>query len=379
MRKIFFIIIATLLFTPFTSVYAYGECPNAQRCYDWAIVGAGFAGITALAVLIDSGIDPSTITWIDAEFNVGRVGKYYCQVPGNVQTQHLTEYVEDCPLFKDINSPWIDKLYSYPAEQFQPLQVIVNPLLDFTVYLQNMVIPMQDTVASLTRAENYWELELSEHKQTVHAQKVILAIGAHPKTLDYDIPAIPLDSAFDTNKLMQAISADDTVAVFGSMHSAILILKLLCERCSVNRIINFYARDYFHGSPGLEGATSLWAENVLEKQCPEYLIRVLNTQENREQLLPLCTKVIYAIGYEANKLLINGSHDVTFDENSGIIDENLYGIGIAFPPTALFDGHRIAKNGLYAYLVYAKKLIPRWISNDKAHLTEDEHIEIPWI
>ncbi|HMK33398.1 MAG TPA: hypothetical protein VK431_07245, partial [Nitrosopumilaceae archaeon] len=63
----------------------------------------------------------------------------------------------------------------------------------------------------------------------------------------------------------------------------------------------------------------------------------------------------------------------------GIIDENLYGIGIAFPPTALFNGHKIAKNGLYAYLIYAKKLIPRWVSNGKAYFMDDEDIEIPWI
>jgi len=142
---------------------------------------------------------------------------------------------------------------------------------------------------------------------------------------------------------------------------------------------NFYLEDYFHGSPGLEGVASLWAENVLEKNPPANLIRVLNTPENIEKILPTCTKAIYAVGYESNAIFVNGSADVTFDEHTGIIDEDLYGIGIAFPPTGIFNGQKIAKNGLYAYLVYAKKLIPRWINSEKAHLIEDDGIEIPWI
>jgi hypothetical protein len=382
MRKIFFIIVMIVLTVPENSLLC-GQAENKTNSYEWVIVGAGFAGITALAVLIDAGIKASTIAWIDPEFNVGNVGKYYREVPGNVQTQHLIDYVQNCPFFKDINSPSLDALYTYELEKFQQLHVIVDPLLDFTTYLQNMVVPIQDTVTSLTRLDNYWVLETPHG--SIQAPKVILAIGAQPKTLNYNIPEIPLYDAFDNNKLAKHVVHDDCVAVFGGMHSAMLILKHLSEcciasaPCSVQRIINFYIEDYFFGSPGLEGDTAAWVENVLEKNPPANIIRVLNTPENREKFLCQCTKAIYAIGYESNKVLINGSMDVNFDENTGVIDENLYGIGIAFPPTAIFNGHKIAKNGLGAYLVYAKKLIPRWISNDKAHLTEEEHIEIPWI
>jgi thioredoxin reductase len=376
MRKIFFIITIILLLVPRDALQACVKNKNQVQCYDWAIVGAGFAGITALAVLLDSGIEPSTVAWIDPEFNVGRVGEYYREVPGNVQTQHLIEYVNNCPYFKNIKSSSLDALYTYDAEQFQLLRVIVDPLLDFTAYLQNMVVPIKNTVTSLTHMDDYWALETSDG--ILHARKVILAIGAHPKRLNYDIPEIPLDDALNKSKLSQHLSAADSVAVFGAMHSAMLVLKNLSES-SVERIINFYLQDYFHGSPGLEGATALWVQNVLEKNPPANIIRVLNTVENRQATLPLCTKVVYAIGYESNKILINGSSDVMFNENTGIIDDDLYGIGIAFPPTGIFNGQKIAKNGLYAYLVYAKKLIPRWISNDKAHLTEDEHVEIPWI
>lgn len=376
MRKIFFIIALAQLLMPFYSTYAQAATKNQPQCYEWAIVGAGFAGITALAVLLDAGIKPCSVAWIDPEFNVGRVGKYYREVPGNIQTKHLIEYVQDCPYFEHIESSSLQKLYTYPAEQFQKLEVIVDPLLDFTAHLQKMVVPIQDSITLLTRVDNHWVLESSN--RMLYAKKVILAIGAHPKRLNYDIPDISLDDAFDKEKLMNFVSPDDSVAVFGGMHSAILVLKNLCD-CCVKQIVNFYLEDYFHGSPGLEGVASMWAEEVLEKNPPANLIRVINTAENIAKILPTCTKAVYAIGYESNKILINDSPDVMFDEYTGMIDEDLYGIGIAFPPTGIFNGQKIAKNGLYAYLVYAKKLMPHWISNEKGHLIEDDGIEIPWI
>ncbi len=375
MRKMFFSV-AFVLLIPSKNMLHAEVTKNQPLSYDWAIVGAGFAGITALAVLLDAGVDPSAVAWIDPEFNVGRVGKYYGEVPGNIQTKHLIEYVEKCPYFKTIISPSLLTLYTYPAEQFQQLQVIVDPLLDFTAHLQNMVVPIKDCISSLQRVDNCWILESSDG--TFCAKKVVLAIGAHPKRFDYDIAEIPLDDAFNKKKLINFISPDDSIAVFGGMHSAILVLKNLSE-LSVKNIINFYLEDYFHGSPGLEGVASMWAEDVLEKNPPANLIRVLSTPENIEQILPTCSKAIYAVGYESNAILVNGSSDVTFDEHTGIIDEDLYGIGIAFPPTGIFNGQKIAKNGLYAYLVYAKKLIPRWINNEKTHLIEDDLIEIPWI
>lgn len=376
MRKILLMTLMVLLSGLQKPLQACALGDTQPHCYDWAIIGAGFAGITALAVLIDSGVEPSTVAWIDPEFNIGRVGKYYREVPGNVQAQHLTEYVENCPMFKNITSAALDRLYSYPPEQFQLLQVIVDPLLDFTEYLQNLVVPIKAITTSLMRTDYGWRVEHTEG--FINAKKVILAIGAQPKSLQYGVPEISLDEALNKNRLPEYVSSDDTVAVFGAMHSAMLVLKYL-SGLAVKKIMNFYLQDYFIGSPGLEGATAQWVEDVLEKNPPANLIRLVNTPENRQKFLSECTKAVYAIGYETTKLLINGSFDVMFDEYTGIIDENLYGIGIAFPPTGVINGQRIAKNGLFSYLMYAKKLVPRWISNDKAYRIEDNDIEIPWI
>ena len=376
MKKSFSIIIMILLVIQQRPLQAQAGPESPQQCYDWAIIGAGLAGITALAVLIEAGVDPATVAWIDPEFNVGRVGKYYRNVPGNIQISRILLYVHSCPFFKNINSAFLNALYTYDPKEFKQLHVIADPLQDFTNYLRDKVVPIQDTIASLTRSNDYWALEGTDC--TINAQKVILAIGAEPRSLDYDIPEIPLDDALDKDKLRSHVTSGCSIAVFGGMHSAILILKYLSE-FSVKQIINFYKDPYFYGPPGLEGDTALWAQTVLEQNPPRNLSRVLNTPENRERILPTCTKAIYAIGYKQSPILVNGTLDITFDENTGMIDEDLYGIGIAFPPTGMINGHKIAKNGLHAYLGYAKKLVPLWIANDKSHAQTVDAEEIPWI
>lgn len=381
MKPKFLLIVTTFLIIQPSIVDAKIKLKKQPNCYSWAVIGAGVAGITALAVLIDCGIDPSTIAWIDPEFNIGRIGKYYRQVPGNVQTSRLLLYVHGCPYFKDISSPSLDALYTYNMDEYQPLHVIADPLVDFTAYLRSKVIPIQDTIASLEYDDNHWVLNGTD--QTINAQKVILAIGAYPKSLNFDIPEISLDDALDKDKLATLVSPDDSIAVFGGMHSAILVLKFLSE-LSVKHIVNFYLDPYFYGAPGLEGATAAWAQNILEQNPPSNLSRVLSTAENRKAILPQCTKAVYAIGFVMNPIMVNGSSNLLFDENTGIIAPDLYGIGMAFPPTGIVNGQKIAKNGLMAYLAYAKKLIPQWVTNERfkeptsSHET-DRDPELPWI
>jgi len=374
-------LLSIILLLPLQSTLLHSS--EQPQCYSWAIIGAGVAGITALAVLLDAGIDPATVAWIDPEFNIGRMGKYYRNIPGNVQTARLLLYLHECPYFREINSSSKDALYTYKLEEYQPLHVIVDPLIDFTNYLCNKVVCIQDTISSLQyHDDDYWSLQSTNG--IINAHKVILAIGAYPKRLNYDIPEIPLDHALDKDVLATYVAPNDCIAVFGGMHSAILILKYLSESCSVKQIINFYIDPYFYDAPGLEGATAAWAKEVLEQNPPHNIMRVICTPENLKNLLPSCTKVIYAIGYEPNPILVNGTYNLLFDEHTGIIDRNLYGIGIAFPPTGIINGQKIAKNGLITYLNYAKKLVPQWIMHEgfKEPITSlgiNRDLELPWI
>ena len=45
-----------------------------MKNFDWAVIGAGPAGIAAIGKLLDAGIEPQRIAWIDPTFAVGDFG-----------------------------------------------------------------------------------------------------------------------------------------------------------------------------------------------------------------------------------------------------------------------------------------------------------------
>src|SRR5699024_7685488 len=124
--------------------------------------------------------------------------------------------------------------------------------------------------------------------------------------------------------------------VVGDKHSAMLVLKYLSE-LPVARIINFYKNkpvywtDPGHENSGLSGVAADWAKEVYENNPPHKLLKIKSLAQMLDIWTPLCTKIIYAIGFERNGLpSINGKTDVIYDDTTGIIMPRLFGIGIAF-------------------------------------------------
>ena len=203
------------------------ECIQASVKYQWAVVGAGPAGITTISALSEFGVDLSTVIWIDPEFNVGRMGKYYRNVPSNTKIKQLVSYINSCIIFKEFASANKDAHFSCNLEEFYPLHIIIDPLIDATNYLRSQVTSLQDMVIDIDSDADDWILECMT--TTVRAHKVILATGSHPKQLDYGLPTIPSDEAIDKDKLASYVNSNDCIAIFGGMHSAMLILKYLSE------------------------------------------------------------------------------------------------------------------------------------------------------
>src|SRR5260221_396902 len=116
---------------------------------------------------------------------------------------------------------------------------MVDPLLWITDQLKQQVNSITTHVQHLSMKDRQWEITLPEKK--IHSKNVILAIGAEPKTLSLTATdIIPLDHTFDTELLAAHCTENDSIAVFGSSHSAILIIRNLLEHCHVKKVINFY-------------------------------------------------------------------------------------------------------------------------------------------
>lgn len=343
-----------------------GQCQEST----WVVVGAGPAGIVVTALLLDIGIPAEHICMIDPVFHVGDLS-LYANVPANTKNKLWIEFLSSFKCMQNVKHPSFDAIYHvYDPEKEYPLSTIIEPLQVMSDYLTSRVSFVKDKITALYTRDNKWRIGFSTGEMV--ASHVVLATGSHPKKINGLAGGekdIPLVDALDKHRLATVVTGDDCVAVFGSAHSAILILKHLSE-IGVHEIINFYTKPlaytvelesgYLNISSGLKGATAEWARTVLEKNPPANLKRVLSNQENIAHYIPQCTKIIHAIGFERNELPYNNNH-VHYDDLTGTIAPRLFGIGIAFPQLYVDPhGNQEHRVGINSFLEYALAVVPAW-------------------
>jgi hypothetical protein len=346
---------------------------NADSCmYEWAVLGAGPAGITVIGLLCDMGIAPEKIIWIDPEFNVGRLGQYYQSVPGNTRAVLYVDFLRACKTFSGCACPSWQALLAYDPQEACPLSYIIEPLQEITGYLREFIPSQCAWLTGLYPVDDTWQIELSEG-QSLSARCVVLATGAKPIRLDYPVDSeIPLDMALQEAHIGEYITPEDTVAVVGSAHSAVLAMKFLYQ-AGCPRIINFYSKPLVytyqedgvthHSHSGLKGTAACWAQTVLEGTKPASILRLRNSEAARAAWLPVCTKIVYAVGYERNPLPdIPGVQAQDYDKHTGRIAPGLFGIGIAFPEVIVdANGENQNKIGLNSFMEFALRQLPQWI------------------
>lgn len=350
---------------------------------DWLIVGAGPAGMAIIGVLLDIGVDAKNIMWIDPEFNVGRLGEYYGAVPANNTVQGFTSFIQACQSFCECKEA-INYINSFDQDEFRTLNILVDALQMITKTLRSKVRCSQSMMTSLYFKDELWHVETSEQER-FSSINVILATGCKPRVLEYESSkVIPLDLALNPQNLEDLTHKEDVVGVVGSSHSAVLILKFLSE-LPITHIYNLYKHplvyaidmgNYILNSfDGLKGIAAQWAQEVLEKNPPANLTRLISTPETLKSVLPQCSKVVYAIGYEPNPLpAINGETPITdYDNTTGYIAPRLFGIGIAFPEhTTNLAGQMGICIGINCFMKYAQKMIPQWAANEDILRAEDQ-------
>lgn len=375
-------ILTLALFALSFATSSYAKMRNSSTRHEdttWTIIGAGPAGIATIGILLDMGVPKESITWIDPDFNIGRLGAYYYNVPGNALAENYISFVNDCNTFKQCSSESLNYLRNYYPHECCYLQVAIDALRDITTYLTEQVNAYANKVKALQFVDNNW-LIILDNNISFSSRNVVLATGSYPKTLDYPCDyIIPLDDAVDTERLSHHIQPDDTIALVGASHSGMLILKHLYES-GIKRVINFYlqpityAYDMGNGNipdyNGLKGDVAEWVFNILEKEQPETIMRVKNTNIARDAWLPICNKIIYAIGFERNALpLIDiNAHDLAYNDTTGVIAPRLFGIGIAFPEKIIDPwGKPQHTVGMIDFLTYAQRIVPDWLHKKKTY------------
>ncbi len=343
---------------------------DENQHYQWCIIGAGVAGIAAVGKLLDSGIHGSRILWVDDQFKVGDIGTKWHSVPSNTKVELFIRFLKECDSFqfnKRSNTFFIEKLK--PDETCQ-LKHIADPLQWVSDCVLKEITTVKGIASHLKVKNHCWEISTSEGN--FKSSNVILAIGGEPNSLEYNnLTEISLKDALDYEKVKLACDGAKSVAVFGSSHSAMIIVRNLVE-LNLPRIVNFYLEPLKFAQPmenwtlfdntGLKGSTAHWARKNINGNLPENLYRYPATDENINNHLYSCEKVIYATGFSARKIKVAELADLKHNVTNGIIAPGLFGFGIAFPEHVVDPfGYKEVNVGMWKFMAYINRVLPLWL------------------
>lgn len=343
----------------------------SQKIYDWAVIGAGPAGIAAVGRLIDNGIPATHILWIDPYFTVGDLGRLWSPVSSNTKVQLFLDFLLASPAFDYAHAPLDFKLNHLPRDKTCLLNAIVEPLQWVTQHLMTRVHTEKAFIHTMQLSDRTWSLK--DHSKQYDARNTVLATGALPLSLNYPtLKNIAFEDAIDKTRLQKQIHLEETVAVFGSSHSAIIIIKHLVE-LGVKKIINFYRSACCYAvdmgdwilfdNTGLKGETAEWARSHIDGTWPKQLVRYSSNESNLARYLPECDKAIYAVGFQQrNTIILNDYEHNQYNPHVGIIGPGLFGLGIAYPekkpdPFGSFE----MQVGLWKFMTYLNKVMPIWL------------------
>ena len=341
--------------------------------YDLAVIGAGAAGVAIILNAIDCN-NQIKILWIDPTFTGGRLAQCYKNVPSNSKIKTFIDYAEytNCGreiLRKSDNTAAYERMKNLNQQDecilkdaVDILQMIIDGLFQF--YKENITI-RKGIVEKLALKNEIWSITSCNYEvdnkvcNEVATRYVALCIGSHPKVLNIPlvslVPLVPLDVILQNEEL--PIEDSDVIAVFGSSHSAVLVMMNIINASKYKgisvKIVNFYKNDLryaiykddhiMYDNTGLKGIAATWAKKNLEI-ASDVISRInIDDKELFMSNLRNCNKVVYAVGYEHNKLPIivindekilpmyNSSNGCFEMESNGTSVKGLFGCGIAFP------------------------------------------------
>ena len=338
--------------------------------FEWTVVGAGPAGIAALGKLIDQGVDPKSIAWVDPNFRVGDLGQKWYRVSSNTKVDLFNKFLEDCSAYRYRSAPDFT-LRDCDPEATCLLNHIAEPLGWVSNHLREAVHPIEGKATSMFLRNKCWEVDVGEEK--IDSRNVVLAIGSNPKKLDYpDVEEIPVDVALNDEKMLELDLKGDTVAVFGASHSSMIVLQNLLKT-EASRILNFYLHPLkysvylgdwmLYPNTGLRGAAAVWAREAIDGTWPDRLERYHCADPNFDNLLASCSKVVYTIGFTPRPRPETPQFpDLSYNDSNGIIAPGLFGLGIAYPQKVVDPFGNVEHNvGLWKFMTYLNQVMDLWM------------------
>ncbi len=341
-----------------------------MAAFAWTVIGAGPAGIAAVGKLLDQGIAPDDIAWIDPAFGAGDLGGKWRSVSSNTRVALFLSYLNGCSAFRFSAAPPMP-LREVDPEETCALALIADPLVWITQQLRERVSAIQTTATALFLERRQWRIETQQ--QELNSKNMILAVGAVPRRLSHPhLDEIPVEVALDPEKLAGEPLEDATVAVFGSSHSSMIALPHLL-RHPVKKVINFYRSPLRYAvylddwilfdDSGLKGRAADWARENIDGVFPDRLERCWVAGSDFEEKLAACDRVVYTIGFERRILPETKQWgQLNYNPNNGILAPGLFGLGIAFPARGTDRyGYVEDRVGLKKFMDHLESVLPLWL------------------
>ncbi len=343
-----------------------------NKNYDWAVIGSGPAGLAAVGQLLDNKVPAEAILWVDPKFTVGDFGTTWSKVSSNTSVRLFKQFYQACQSFDYAQAPQYE-IESLDPEQTCYLAQAAAPLAWITARLMQKVTVFKGLINKIAMKDRVWILSSPEGDNFL-TNNVILATGSEPSTLPIQTKEIiPLETALNKEALANAVEGKKRIAVMGSAHSAIIIVRDLLE-LGVPQVDNYYLEPLRYAiffpdwtlfdNTGLKGKTAIWAKENLHGNLPKNLNRYLSTPENLEANISDTDATIFATGFKRRRLKIEGFKDnYDYNPHCGIIAPGLFGFGIAFPEKTIDRfGHQELSVGLWKFMDYLKRVMPVWLN-----------------
>ena len=313
--------------------------------YKYCIIGFGISGQILVLELLKAGVLKKDIIICDETFLGGDLIIKYGSVLSNTPWWKTKKALEI----------YTNELPDYPLDKCTPLSDLARICLKTALRASESIEKLTTSVISL---EQGWTI--THTFGTFNAEKVFLTIGAYEKSLDLNIPKIPLNIALDINLLSTCIESHDNLTVFGTSHSGVIVLDNLNKLSTSTTAVYKGAQPFVFESEthgGLKEASEIHAKAILNGDYVNTTLVPLSDTLKVYKSLIKTTKLICATGFEPRspfgKAYLDYNHE-TAEIKAG---SNIYGFGIAYPSITTINSIKYPDVSVLSFQAHIQKCL----------------------